>query len=428
MTAMTVSLARRAVLAVALSLAVHATARAGVVGEVVPAQPLTAERIATLPAPAQGAWRDYLKRSLSRMKADEDALVAERGGKPAPSPPIESGGAKSMPLDREAAWYGTTEARHVADVIVSFQTPAGGWGKNQSRAGALRQPGQAYVSHGEGYVGTLDNDATVTELRFLARVAGQASEADGKAYRASLLRGVEYLLEAQYPNGGWPQVWPLQGGYHDAVTYNDGAMVAAVRLLETVAAGQGDYAFVPAELRARAAAAKDRAVACILATQVVVDGRRTIWSQQHDALTLGPVGARNFEPGALATAESADILIYLMSLPDPSPGVAAAIRGGDQWLSGAALRDVAWTPVDPVLGRRLVAQPGAGPLWARYYDIASGKPVYGDRDRSVHDDVNDLSLERRNGYAWFNTAPLKVAEAYHRWAATHPLGSVDSRR
>ena len=408
---------------VALALASPAlsgTAQAGVVGEAVPAQPLTVERIAALPAPQQGVWRDYLKRSLSRMKADEDALVAERGGKPALAPPTEGGGSKSMPLDREAAWYATAEARHVADVIVSFQTPAGGWGKNQSRAGAVRQPGQAYVSHGEGYVGTLDNDATVTELRFLARVAGQASEADGQAYRASLLRGVDYLLAAQYPNGGWPQIWPLQGGYHDAVTYNDGAMIGAVRLLETVAAGQGDYAFVPAELRARAAAARGRAIACILATQVVVDGRKTVWAQQHDALTLGPVGARNFEPGALSSAESADILIYLMSLPDPSPEVAAAIRAGVQWLSGAALHDVAWTPVDPVLGRRLVARPGAGPLWARFYDIASGKPVYGDRDKSVHDDVNDLIPERRNGYAWFNAAPLKVAQAYGRWAAKHP--------
>ena len=410
-----------AVVGVALALALQGAAQAGVVGEVVPAQPLTVERIATLAAPTREAWRTYLERSQARMKADQDALVAERGGKPAPPPPTDGGGgARSMPLDRNAAWYGTVEARHVADVIVSFQTPAGGWGKNQSRAGAPRQPGQDYVSHGEGYVGTLDNDATVTELRFLARVAGQVPAAEGEAYRASLLRGVDYLLEAQYPNGGWPQVWPLQGGYHDAVTYNDGAMVAVVRFLETVAAGQGDYAFVPAELRARAARAKERALACILVTQVVVDGRRTLWAQQHDALTLRPVGARNFEPGALSTAESADILIYLMSLPKPSAEVAAAIRAGVQQLSRAALRDVAWTAADPVAGRRLVGQPGAGPLWARYYDIATGKPVFGDRDRSVHDDVNAISLERRNGYAWFNTTPLKALQAYDRWAAAHP--------
>lgn len=412
---------KTAALLVALALAFQGSAQAGVVGQTTPAQPLTPERIAGLPASAQGAWRGYLERSQARMKADQDALVAERGGKPAP-PPFEggSGGAKSMPLDREAAWYATAEARHVADVIVSFQTPAGGWGKNQSRSGALRQPGQDYVSHNEGYVGTLDNGATVTELRFLARVAGQVSGTSGEAYRASLLRGVGYLLDAQYPNGGWPQIWPLQGGYHDAVTYNDDAMLAATRFLGVVAAGEGDYAFVPQALRARAGAARDRAVACILATQVIIDGRQTIWSQQHDALALGPVGGRNFEPGALATAESADILIYLMSLPDPSAEVAAAIRGGVQWLAGAALRDVAWTPADPVVGRRLVAQPGGGPLWARFYDIPTGKPVYGDRDKSIHDDVNDLIPERRNGYAWFNTAPLKAAQAYERWAKAHP--------
>ena len=34
------------------------------------------------------------------------------------------------------------------------------------------------------------------------------------------------------------------------------------------------------------------------------------------------------------------------------------------------------------------------------YRPSAIKPVFGDRDKSLHDDVNDLSLERRNGYAW----------------------------
>jgi PelA/Pel-15E family pectate lyase len=38
---------------------------------------------------------------------------------------------------------------------------------------------------------------------------------------------VRYLLAAQFPNGGWPQVWPLEGGYHDAVTFNDNAVSEA---------------------------------------------------------------------------------------------------------------------------------------------------------------------------------------------------------
>jgi hypothetical protein len=57
-----------------------------------------------------------------------------------------------MPLNRTPAWYATPEARHVADVIVSFQTPAGGWSKNQDRTGALRLPGQPYAA---------DNNSTI---------------------------------------------------------------------------------------------------------------------------------------------------------------------------------------------------------------------------------------------------------------------------
>ena len=59
------------------------------------------------------------------------------------------------------------------------------------------------------YVGTFDNDATFTELSFLARVI-TAGNAPGNAYYiASFQRGMDYVLAAQYPNGGWPQVWPL---------------------------------------------------------------------------------------------------------------------------------------------------------------------------------------------------------------------------
>jgi PelA/Pel-15E family pectate lyase len=61
-------------------------------------------------------------------------------------------------------------------------------------------------------------------------------------------------------------------------------------------------------------------------------------------------------------------------------------------------------------GPQLVSRPGAGPIWARYYDIATGKPIFGDRDRSIHDDPNEISLERRAGYSWFNTAPLRFTK------------------
>jgi PelA/Pel-15E family pectate lyase len=286
----------------------------------------------------------------------------------------------------------------------------------------LRQPGQPFTANA-GYVGTLDNGATVTELRFLARVISANPPEPALAYRRSFVRGVRYLLEAQYPNGGWPQVWPLAGGYHDAITFNDGAMLAAIRLMGDVAAGEGDYAFAPADLRRAAAEAWKHGLQCLLETRVVLADRPSIWPQQSDALTLQPAGARNFEPRALASSESAEILLYLMDLPDPSPSAVRAVRGGVAWLEKAALRDKAWTAADPSVGRRLVDRPGAPPLWSRFYDIETGRPIFGDRDQTIHDDVHDLVPERRNGYAWFGTAPAKVLARYPEWARVHASGS-----
>ena len=91
--------------------------------------------------------------------------------------------------------------------------------------------------------------------------------------------------------------------------------------------------------------------------------------------------------------------------PDPSPetGVLAARRQRHLDL-------LCW------FWCRRETRPGAGPIWARFYDPQSGKPVFGDRDRSIHDDVNEISLERRNGYSWWGSAGTGVATAHAAWA------------
>jgi PelA/Pel-15E family pectate lyase len=411
-------------------LPLHAT----VIGTSKAAESITAARIALLPVKDRAAWRRYLRRSQIQMKRNRVALAEERRtGEPEPAMPKESGGVKTMPLHREADWYGTPEARHIADVILSFQTPAGGWSKNLDMNGEPRQRGQSYTADNLSkhlgvadfdapmdphwnYVGTLDNEATNTELRFLARVSKATPGAPGDAYRVSFLRGVHYLLQAQFPNGGWPQVWPLEGGYHDAITYNDNAMTETAETLTAVAAGAGDYAFVPSGLRRKAAASAAHALRCILATQVLVHGQRTLWAQQQDALTLAPVAGRNYEPAALSTAESTDILLYLMQLPHPSRAVVDAVQHGAEWLKGAAVTNHEWvgghgTPG----GRHLEPRAGAPPLWARYYSVDKGVPLFGDRDKTVHDDVNELSLERRNGYSWYSGEPQTALDTYVEW-------------
>lgn len=414
---------------------------AAVIGSSTGAESLTAKRIAMLPPAQQAAWMTYLDRSIRQMKADRAALDAElkAAGLTEPLLPPIGFSARSTPLNRPDEWYATPEARRVADNVVSFQTPAGGWSKNLNFADHARRKGEHFagnnISHYLGpddfdaphdpkwnYVGTLDNDATNTQLQFLARVASRVG-AEGEPYRAAFLRGVEYLLAAQFPNGGWPQVYPLEGGYHDAITFNDGAVEESLRLLNAVAEGHGPFAFVPADLRKQAAAAVDRGLECILATQIVENGQRTVWGQQHDPLTLKPVPGRNYEPAAQCSSESASLIEFLMELPNPSAQVVAAVRDAVAWLRKVAVRNKAYVR-GPQGGGLVPATAGAPPIWARYYEIGTGRAIFGDRDKSIHDSVAELSLERRRGYGWYGSGPQTTLDRYEEWSRKHPSANA----
>jgi mannose-6-phosphate isomerase-like protein (cupin superfamily) len=142
-------------------------------------------------------------------------------------------------------------------------------------------------------------------------------------------------------------------------------------------------------------------------------GRPTVWCQQHDALTLKPCAARNFEPVASCTNESASLTRFLMSIPNPSPEIVAAVKGAVAWFERTAQRDIAVTRNGGVV--RLIERAGAPPLWARMYELGTDKPIFGDRDRTVHFAFDELSSERKNGYAWYGAWPASVLEAYKSW-------------
>lgn len=417
-----------------LSLALFAST----IGTNPPAEALTPERVGHLPPGERAAWIAYLDRSQRQREADKSFLQAEmkRLGLEKPIEPRHSNAARSVPLDRDPSWYAGGEARHVADVIVSFQTPAGGWAKNLDLSQETRRRGGAFtpdnlskfLSPGDfdtpqepdwNYVGTIDNDATTTQMNFLAKVISAGGANEGGAYRVAFLHGLDYLFAAQFPNGGWPQVWPLEGGYHDAITYNDDAMTQVVELMGETASGRGEFAFVPKSVRRRAAASFARGIQCILATQIVVDGKPTVWPQQDDALTLKPVSGRNFEPPAECAAESTSILLLLMKdLPHPTAAEQRAIRAAAAWLQKTTIYGQSWERGPD--GRHLVPSPGAGPLWARYYQVGTDLPIFADRDKSIHDNVKELSRERRNGYSWFSADPQRALERFAKWSQQHP--------
>ena len=99
-------------------------------------------------------------------------------------------------------------------------------------------------------------------------------------------------FKAQYPNGGWPQFWPRPKGYYTHITYNDNAMVNVMELLREVYEKKAPYEYVPDSICNRARAAFNKGVECILKTQVVLNGKPTVWCAQHDEHTLAPAKAR----------------------------------------------------------------------------------------------------------------------------------------
>ena len=180
-------------------------------------------------------------------------------------------------------------------------------------------------------------------------------------------------------------MWPLEGGYHDAITYNDSAMTQVMDLMRHVADGKDEYC-VCAEgcSRSAAAASFERGIACILATQIVSGGKLTVWPQQDDALTLKPVSARNYEMPAESQrrkrrpADDADE----RSAASHREGAALDSRRGRVVQEDRDLRPELRAHRQRA---RAYANAGAGPIWARYYQIDTDIPIFGDRDKTIHD-------------------------------------------
>lgn len=324
-------------------------------------------------------------------------------------------------LKQPAEWYATAEARDIAASILQYQTPAGGWPKNTDMTAP---PSAEFLAstHLDRRAATIDNKATTTQLTYLAYLL---TAKDDATLRAAFDRGFDYLLTAQYPNGGWPQYFPLRKGYYTHITYNDNAMVNVLTLLRDVARGRAPFAFVDEARRARAAAAVEKAIGCILRTQVKQAGKLTAWCAQHDENTFAPVWARNFEPPSLSGSESVGIVRFLMGAENPSPEIIRAIESAVAWLEGAVIKGLR---VDESRGadgkpdRVAVADAAAPPIWARFYELDTNRPIFIGRDKVIHYDHNEIERERRVGYGFLGDWPANLlAKEYPRWRVKNKL-------
>lgn len=307
----------------------------------------------------------------------------------------------------------------LAEKMLLYQLPNGGWGKQLEDKSVVnyslpidKNLLRKIKSTGDDHA-TIDNNATSREINGLIKAY---SSTKNQEYLKAAEKGIGYLLMMQYDNGGFPQYYPNTGLYRKQVTYNDNAMINALTVLYNVAEGKNNFDVVSSSLKEKSKIAVRKGIECILKTQVLQKGNPSIWADQYNEITLQPDKARAFEPISLATGESVGIIRFLMQQPS-TPEIEKSVKAAVNWFKQNKIEGYSYN-VARQNGKavRVLTEDKNSVIWARFYDIHTNKPLFGDRDGSVKYNYNEVSEERRNGYSWFGDFAEKLlAKEYPKW-------------
>ncbi|SDQ17794.1 pectate lyase, PelA/Pel-15E family [Chryseobacterium soldanellicola] len=307
----------------------------------------------------------------------------------------------------------------LAEKILIYQLPNGGWGKQLDDKSVVNYNLpidnnllKKIKATGDDHA-TIDNNATSREINDLIKAYKTTKNPD---YLKSAERGILYLLSMQYDNGGFPQYYPNSAIYRKQVTYNDNAMINALTVFYNVAESKNNFDVIDSKLKEKSKIALQKGILCILKTQVLQKGNPSIWADQYNEITLQPDKARAFEPISLATGESVGIVRFLMMQP-VTPEIENSVKSAVKWFKANKIEGYSYkTAKQNGKTVRILAEDKNSVIWARFYDINTNKPLFGDRDGSVKYDYNEVSEERRNGYSWYIDHAQKLIDTeYPKW-------------
>lgn len=322
-------------------------------------------------------------------------------------------------------FFQSEEATRIGDQILLYQRVTGAWPKNTDMVRRLtdREREAVLKAKENTHDSTIDNGATTSQMVFLARLYQATGEA---RFREAYLRGLNYLLEVQYENGGWPQIWPHTEGYHAHITFNDDAMANILFLFDDIRRGRAPYEgdLIDKATQKRVSKAFDKGIECILKCQIFVDGEPTVWCQQHYKDSYEPAPARVFEHASYCTQESATLVRLLMTLQNPSKRVKEAVHGAMKWfdrykLSGLKLVRTGWRMGERRDTKLVEDATAQQPIWGRFYDFEYCEPYVCDRDGIKRRRLDQIGLERRTGYSWYGSRPAELYPLYEAWAEKH---------
>lgn len=306
--------------------------------------------------------------------------------------------------------------------IVSWQLPHGGFFKAMEKNYKSKWDGKAarstWKSKDGVELGTFDNEATTTEIRFLADVYKKTKNKDIKN---SVQKAIDFVLTSQYSSGAWPQVYPKRGNYSDAATYNDDAMVRVMVLADDIVNKRQpfDSDILDNTYRSRLQQALNKGVQYTIKAQIVNNGTPTIWGAQHDPVTYESVPARAFELASKTTTESVGITAFLMSQPQTAE-VKKAAQSALKWFDTNRIDGMKYNRQGP----EFFQKDASSVMWYRFYNVEDNKYFFSDRDGKKYTDIMKISEERRLGYAWAGSQAkslLKLASESGYYKLSKPL-------
>lgn len=325
---------------------------------------------------------------------------------------------------KDQKFYQPANFREIADNILLYQQPNGGWAKNYDMLAILTEDQkESLAEHKDAGHTTFDNGATYTHTEYLAKAYSLTGE---KKYMDAALRGIQFILKAQYDNGGWPQFYPDVSGYRKYITFNDGGMIGIMTVLQHIVEGEPYYSFLGRDTKEKVAKAYRKGLTCILKCQIKENGKLTVWCQQHDNITLKPANARTFELASKSGQESAEIVAFLMQVDNPGTEIINSINSAVAWfkkvqINGIRVKTIA---ADSAVyqfhasnnDRVVVKDPAAPPIWTRFYELGTDRPLFANRDGKVVYQLSDVARERRTGYSWYGYRPaIIINQEYPKW-------------
>jgi len=233
---------------------------------------------------------------------------------------------------------------------------------------------------------TFDDGVTTGATRFLMEL--YMTTLDPK-YRVPMLKAFDFILESQFPNGAWPQRYPLKHDFpHDGhedytsfYTFNDNVIQANIHLLLDAWEQLGIEEFRDAAYRG---------MDFIVISQLPKP--QAGWGQQYDH-NMNSAPARSYEPASVMPGQTRRCIMDLITF--------FRITGDKRYLRGIP-DAIEWLENSVLPKDHITSESRPNVTHATFYELGTNKPLYAHREGT--------SIE--NGRYWIDYEPRNFPGHY----------------